>query len=69
MFINRTKPVDVVASWLPGTEAAGISDVLFTDARNTEHDMTGRLSLLAGGAINPEMQKRPFRCLFDSGYV
>ncbi|WP_289031465.1 exo 1,3/1,4-beta-D-glucan glucohydrolase [uncultured Paraglaciecola sp.] len=34
-----------VAAWLPGTEGAGIADLLFTDAQgNTQYDFTGRLS-------------------------
>lgn len=34
-----------VAVWLPGTEGAGIADVLFTDANGEiRHDFTGRLS-------------------------
>ncbi|MCX2834591.1 glycoside hydrolase family 3 protein [Microbulbifer thermotolerans] len=34
-----------VAAWLPGSEGAGIADVILTDAEgNIQHDFTGRLS-------------------------
>ena len=73
MFINPELNLSdaFVASWLPGTEAAGISDVLFTDAQgNAAHDMTGRLSFSwPGGAINPSNAEAPVAAtLFDRGY-
>jgi len=73
MFINPELNLSdaLVASWLPGTEAAGISDVLFTDSQeNWVHDMTGRLSFSwPGGAINPANAEAPVAAaLFDRGY-
>ena len=73
MFINPELNLSdaFVASWLPGTEAAGISDVLFTDSQgNLVHDMTGRLSFSwPGGAINPTNAEAPVAAaLFDRGY-
>ena len=60
-----------VASWLPGTEASGIADVLFRNtAGEIEHDMTGRLSFSwPGGAVNPLDSDLPVASnLFDRGY-
>ena len=73
MFINPELNLSdaFVASWLPGTEASGISDVLFTDVQgNWVHDMTGRLSFSwPGGAINPANAEAPVAAaLFDRGY-
>ena len=73
MFINPELNLSdaFVASWLPGTEAAGISDVLFSDTQgNTVHDMTGRLSFRwPGGAVNPDNAEAPVAAaLFDRGY-
>ena len=73
MFINPELNLSdaFVASWLPGTEAAGISDVLFTDTQGSAaHDMTGRLSFSwPGGAINPSNTEAPVAAtLFDRGY-
>ena len=73
MFINPELNLSdaFVASWLPGTEAAGISDVLFSDSHgNAAHDMTGRLSFSwPGGAINPANAEAPVAAtLFDRGY-
>ena len=73
MFINPELNLSdaFVASWLPGTEAAGISDVLLSDTQgNTVHDMTGRLSFRwPGGAINPDNAEAPVAAvLFDRGY-
>jgi beta-glucosidase len=73
MFINPELNLSdaFVASWLPGTEAAGISDVLFSDAQgNIVHDMTGRLSFRwPGGAVNPDNAEAPVAAaLFDRGY-
>jgi beta-glucosidase len=73
MFINPELNLSdaFVASWLPGTEAAGISDVLFSDTQgNIVHDMTGRLSFRwPGGAVNPDNAEAPVAAaLFDRGY-
>ena len=73
MFINPELNLSdaFVASWLPGTEATGIADVLFTDAQgNAVYDMTGRLSFSwPGGAINPSYTEAPVAAdLFDRGY-
>ena len=73
MFINPELNLSdaFIASWLPGTEATGIADVLFTDAQgNAVYDMTGRLSFSwPGGAINPANAEAPVAAdLFDRGY-
>ena len=63
MFINPELNLSdaFVASWLPGTETAGISDVLFTDTQGSAaHDMTGRLSFSWPVALSTlQIQKRP----------
>ncbi|HCG95434.1 MAG TPA: beta-glucosidase [Halieaceae bacterium] len=73
MFINPELNLSdaLVASWLPGTEAAGIADVLFTNIQgNMVYDMTGRLSFSwPGGDINPSNAEAPVAAdLFDRGY-
>ena len=60
-----------IASWLPGTEAAGIADVIFSDTEgNTIYDMTGKLSFSwPGGAINPSNTDAAVGAvLFERGY-
>ncbi|TQV69906.1 glycoside hydrolase family 3 protein [Exilibacterium tricleocarpae] len=47
LWVNRALNASdaFVAAWLPGTEGAGIADVIFTDAGGeVQHDFTGRLS-------------------------
>ncbi len=73
MFVNPelNRSDAFVASWLPGTEAAGITDVLFTDPQgNVAFDMTGKLSFSwPGGAINPSNASLPVVAnLFERGY-
>ena len=73
MFVNPelNRSDAFVASWLPGTEAAGITDVLFTDSQgNIAFDMTGKLSFSwPGGAINPSNASLPVAAnLFERGY-
>ena len=73
MFINPelNRSDAFVASWLPGTEAAGITDVLFTDSQgNIAFDMTGKLSFSwPGGAINASNASSPVAAnLFERGY-
>ena len=73
MFVNPelNRSDAFVASWLPGTEAAGIADVLFTDSQgNIAFDMTGKLSFSwPGGAINPDNASSPVAAnLFERGY-
>ena len=73
MFINPELNLSdaFVASWLPGTEATGIADVLFTNIQgNAVYNMTGRLSFSwPGGAINPANAEAPVAAaLFDRGY-
>ena len=73
MFVNPelNRSDAFVASWLPGTEAAGITDVLFTDSQgNIAFDMTGKLSFSwPGGAINPSNASLPVDAnLFERGY-
>ena len=58
-----------VAAWLPGSEAAGISDLLFQT--NPEHDFTGRLSfswpkLASQSKLNPHHDD--YDPLFKLGY-
>ena len=60
-----------VASWLPGTEALGVTDVIFSDTQgNIPYDMTGKLSFnWPGGAINPSNAESPVDAhLFERGY-
>lgn len=56
-----------VAAWLPGTEASGITDVLFgvPDGR-VNRDFRGRLPFDWPGAACPETSKKPV--LFRRGY-
>lgn len=73
MFVNPELNLSdaFVASWLPGTEAAGIADVLFTDTLGSVvFDMTGKLSFSwPGGAINPNEASLPVTAnLFERGY-
>lgn len=73
MFVNPELNLSdaFVASWLPGTEAAGIADVLFTDSLgNVNFDMTGKLSFAwPGGAINPSDATSAVTAhLFERGY-
>ena len=73
MFVNSELNLSdaFVASWLPGTEATGIADVLFSDTQgNVAFDMTGKLSFSwPGGAINPNNVDAPVAAnLFDRGY-
>ena len=73
MFVNPelNRSDAFVASWLPGTEASGIADVLFTDSQgNVAFDMTGKLSFSwPGGAINPSNASSPVAAnLFERGY-
>jgi beta-glucosidase len=73
MFINPELNLSdaFVASWLPGTEATGIADVLLTNIQgNAVYNMTGRLSFSwPGGAINPANAEAPVAAaLFDRGY-
>lgn len=73
MFVNPELNLSdaFVASWLPGTEATGIADVLFSDTQgNVVFDMTGKLSFSwPGGAINPNNVDAPVAAnLFDRGY-
>ena len=73
MFVNPELNLSdaFVASWLPGTEATGIADVLFSDTQgNVVFDMTGKLSFSwPGGAINPDNADAPVAAnLFDRGY-
>ena len=73
MFVNPelNRSDAFVASWLPGTEASGIADVLFTDSQgNVAFDMTGKLSFSwPGGAINPSNASLPVAAnLFERGY-
>lgn len=58
-LINRSDAF--IAAWLPGTEAAGITDVLFGD-----RDFTGRLPFDWPGAACPETAAKPV--LFGRGY-
>src|SRR3990167_3878046 len=58
-LINRSDAF--IAAWLPGTEAAGIADVLFGD-----RDFTGRLPFDWPGAACPETAAEP--ALFERGY-
>ena len=61
MFVNPelNRSDAFVASWLPGTEASGIADVLFADSQgNVAFDMTGQLSFqLAGRRNKPEQRE------------
>ena len=73
MFVNPelNRSDAFVASWLPGTEASGIADVLFADSQgNVAFDMTGQLSFSwPGGAINPSNASSPVAAnLFERGY-
>ena len=73
MFINPELNLSdaFVASWLPGTEAAGMTDVLFSDNQGAPvYEMTGRLSFSwPGGAVNPANSESPVGAdLFDRGY-
>jgi beta-glucosidase len=73
MFINPELNLSdaFVASWLPGTEAAGMTDVLFSDNQGAPvYEMTGRLSFSwPGGAVNPANSESPVgAALFDRGY-
>ena len=73
MFINPELNLSdaFVASWLPGTEASGIADVVFSDATGeVVHDMTGRLSFSwPGAAINSTNTELPVAAtLFERGY-
>ena len=73
MFVNPelNRSDAFVVSWLPGTEASGIADVLFTDSQgNVAFDMTGKLSFSwPGGAINPSNASSPVAAnLFERGY-
>lgn len=73
MFINPELNLSdaFVASWLPGTEAMGIADVLFSSVTGeVVHDMTGRLSFSwPGAAINATNSELPVSAtLFERGY-
>ena len=48
-----------VAAWLPGSEGAGIADVLVADGRKPRHDFTGRLSFSWPGVPCPAAEDRP----------
>lgn len=61
-----------VAAWLPGSEGAGVADVLFTDkSGNIQHDFKGRLSFSwpanpLQGKLNPHHEG--YAPLFPLGY-
>ena len=64
-LINRSDAF--VAAWLPGTEALGITDVLFRGADGRKGaDFKGRLPFDWPGASCPETARKPV--LFRRGY-
>ena len=61
----------VITAWLPGTEAAGITDVLMTDASGAiQHNFTGTLPFpWPGGAVHPADSSLAVEAaLFPRGY-
>ncbi|HSG63328.1 MAG TPA: glycoside hydrolase family 3 C-terminal domain-containing protein, partial [Pseudomonadales bacterium] len=59
-----------VVAWLPGTEAAGVADVLLQDRAARTYDSIGRLPFAwPGGAIHPSNAQLPVAAtLFERGY-
>ncbi|MBY6211942.1 exo 1,3/1,4-beta-D-glucan glucohydrolase [Microbulbifer agarilyticus] len=61
-----------VAAWLPGSEGAGVADVLLTDADgNKRHDFTGQLSFTWPGQVHQTVINRndvDYQPLFAYGY-
>ena len=58
-----------VAAWLPGTEGAGVADVLFRGADGrVAHDFTGRLSFAWPSTICPGRAKPLFRLGYGLDY-
>lgn len=55
-----------VAAWLPGTEAKGITDVLFAMGKGKTADFTGRLPFAWPGVACPETAAKPV--LFPRGF-
>jgi beta-glucosidase len=59
-----------VVAWLPGTEGAGVADVLLQNRSIIQYDSTGRLPFnWPGGAVNPSDTAKPVEAtLFERGY-
>uniref|UniRef100_UPI0025DC972F glycoside hydrolase family 3 protein n=1 Tax=uncultured Microbulbifer sp. TaxID=348147 RepID=UPI0025DC972F len=61
-----------VAAWLPGSEGAGVADVILTDAEgNRQYDFTGRLSFSWPGLVHQTVinrNDREYDPLFAYGY-
>ncbi len=60
-----------VAAWLPGTEGAGVADLLFRDGAGRAHDFTGRLSFSwPASACQTPLNRGDanYRPLFATGY-
>ncbi len=59
-----------VVAWLPGTEGAGVADVLLQDRTDRRYDSTGRLPFAwPGGSVNPSNPQASVAAeLFPRGY-
>ena len=59
-----------VVAWLPGTEGAGVADVLLQDRNSPTFDTTGRLPFAwPGGSVNPSDAQAPVAAdLFERGF-
>ena len=65
LIVNDLLPVAdaLIAAWLPGTEGAGVADVIFGD-----HKPTGKLSFAWPRTIAANGEAHPAQVLFGNGY-
>lgn len=59
-----------VVAWLPGTEGAGVAEVILQDRNARQYDTVGRLPFYwPGGSVNPNDAQAPVSAqLFSRGY-